>query len=173
MEAQMAAMGNVGTLYSIVNRTSTAVASTCWHLYRKQRPGQQNQERAEVFDHLALRIWNNPNEFFDGTEFRETIQHHVDLTGESWWVIGCNPAATIPLELWPVRPDRMLPVPSPTNFLSGYIYLGPKGERVPLGLDDVIQIRVPNPLDPYRGMGPVQSVLADLDSIKYSAEWNR
>jgi len=32
---------------------------------------------------------------------------------------------------------------------------------------------MPNPLDPYRGMGPVQAAMVDLDSARYSAEWNR
>lgn len=44
---------------------------------------------------------------------------------------------------------------------------------MPLGLDEVLQIRRPNPLDPWRGLGPVQSLLADLDATKFSAEWNR
>jgi HK97 family phage portal protein len=67
----------------------------------------------------------------------------------------------------------MTPVPDRDNFLAGWVYSGPDGEQIPLPRADVIQIRMPNPLDPYRGMGPVQALLADLDSIKYSAEWNR
>ncbi len=31
----------------------------------------------------------------------------------------------------------------------------------------------PSPLDPYRGTGPIQSILTDLDSVKASSEWNR
>jgi phage portal protein BeeE len=57
--------------------------------------------------------------------------------------------------------------------LHGYIYTAPDGEKIPLGLDQVIFERRPNPLDSYRGMGPVQSLLADLDASKYSAQWNR
>ncbi|HET7846175.1 MAG TPA: phage portal protein, partial [Acidimicrobiia bacterium] len=34
-------------------------------------------------------------------------------------------------------------------------------------------IRTPNPCDPYRGWGAVQSILADLDATRASAEWNR
>jgi HK97 family phage portal protein len=75
--------------------------------------------------------------------------------------------------MWPVRPDRIDPVPSPTSFISGYVYTSPDGEKIPLGTDEVIFLRMPNPRDPYRGMGPVQSVLTDLDATRYSAEWNR
>jgi len=53
------------------------------------------------------------------------------------------------------------------------MYCAPDGEEVPLTLDQVIHIKLPNPSDPYRGMGPVQSALFDLDAARYSAEWNR
>lgn len=166
-------MSQVGTLFGIVNRTSNAVAAVDWHLYRKAASGK-DEDRVEVTRHAALDLWNKPNPFYTRQEFVESCQQHIDLTGEGWWVVARNPVfRSIPLELWPVRPDRMAPVPSSTDFLSGYVYTAPGGEQVPLDLDNVIQLRMPNPEDPYRGMGPVQSILTDLDSAKYSAEWNR
>jgi HK97 family phage portal protein len=169
--AQMQAMGSVGTLFSIVNRTSNATAQVEWKLYRKAtKPGA---ERTEVTSHAALDLWAKPNAFMPRQEFVESFQQHLDLTGEAWWVVYRDPRSPIPLELWPVRPDRMDPVPSAKNFLAGYIYTSPDGERIPLRLDEVIFLRMPSPLDIYRGMGPVQSILTDLDATKYSAEWNK
>ncbi|SCK20144.1 phage portal protein, HK97 family [Streptomyces sp. ScaeMP-e48] len=173
MEAQMRAMGSVGTLFSIVNRTSNATAQVEWKLWRKAKSGKK-EDRVEVTSHAALDLWNKPNPFMPRQEFVETFQQHVDLVGEGWWVIAYHPAVkNLPLEMWPVRPDRMTPVPSQQHFLAGYLYTSPDGEQIPLGLNEVIQLRMPNPLDPYRGMGPVQAVLADLDATRYSAEWNR
>jgi HK97 family phage portal protein len=171
-ESQMRAMGAVGTLFSIVNRTSNATAQGTWHLYRKSESGKK-ADRVEVTRHAALDLWNKPNPFMTQQEFVEASQQHVDLTGESEWLISRHAGIDIPLELWPIRPDKMQPVPHPTQFLKGWVYTGPEGEKVPLALNEVIQLRMPNPEDPYRGMGPVQSLLADLDSAKYSAEWNR
>jgi len=172
-EAQMRAMGSVGTLFAIVNRTSNAVSQVHWRLWRTT-PSGRREDRVEVTRHLALDLWRKPNPFMTGQEFVESVQQHVDLTGEGWWVVERDERArSIPLGLWPVRPDRMEPVPSATEFLAGYIYHGPDGREVSLRLDEVIQLRMPNPLDPYRGMGPVQAILTDLDSARYSAEWNR
>jgi HK97 family phage portal protein len=172
-ERQMRAMGSVGTLFAIVDRLANETARVEWKLYRSAKSGHED-DRVEVTSHAALTIWNKPNPFFTRSEFVETFQQHLDLTGEGWWIVGRNPRMrSLPLELWPVRPDRMMPVPSTNGFLAGYVYLGPDGEQIPLQLDEVIQLRRPNPLDPYRGIGPVQSVLADIDSAKYSAEWNR
>lgn len=169
---QLAAMGSNGTLFAIVDATSQGTASLRWHLYRKAKSGLE-KDRVEVTRHAALDMWNKPNAFFTQQELVEASQQHQDLTGEFWWVVSRNPRSTIPIELWPVRPDKMEPVPDPNAFLRGYIYHGPDGEKVPLELNEVIFVRRPNPEDPYRGIGPVQSVLVDLDASTYSAEWNR
>lgn len=170
--SQMRAMGSVGTLFAIINRTSTATAKADWKLYRKAKSGKP-EDRVEVTSHAALDVWQKPNKWWTRQELVESGQQHMDLTGETWLVIGRNPHYKVPVELWCVRPDRMTPVPDADNYLVGYIYTSPDGEKVPLGLDEVMQIRMPNPLDPYRGMGPVQALLSHLDSVRYSAEWNR
>lgn len=170
--AQMQAMGSVGTLFAIVNRTSNATSQVEWKLWRKAKSGR-DEDRTEVTAHAALDLWNKPNAFMPRQEFVEASQQHVDLTGEGWWVIAQHERVKLPLEMWPVRPDRMTPVPDPERFLAGYMYTAPDGQQIALELDQVIQLRMPNPMDPYRGMGPVQSILSDLDATKYSAEWNR
>jgi HK97 family phage portal protein len=170
--SQMGAMGAIGTLFAIVHRTSNATAQVNWRLYRRARTGRR-EDRVEVTSHAALDLWNKPNPWFTRQELVETTQQHVDLTGEGWWVVARDPRSPLPLELWPVRPDRMTPVPSVENYLAGYVYTAPGGERVPLGLDDVIFMRMPNPLDPYRGMGPVQTVMVDIGAEQAAAEWNR
>ena len=180
-EQQMKAMGEVGTLFGIVNRTSNATSQVEWKLYRKvDGRGRQatqgqwdGQARKEVTSHAALDLWNKPNQFYTQQEYVETFQQHQDLTGEAWWLMAKAPGFDFPLEMWPLRPDRMQVVPSATEFIKGYIYVGPDNEKIPLERDEVIQLRLPNPLDPYRGMGPVQSILSVLDSEKYSLEWNR
>ncbi len=171
-EAQMRAQGSNGTLFAIVDRIITSYSQVEWHLYRKARSGRP-EDRVEVTSHAILDLWNKPNPFMVGPSFREAAQQHEELTGEQWWVIFRVEGSTLPLELWPVRPDRMRPVADPEAFILGYEYIGPSGEVVPLGLDEVIFLRRPNPLDPYRGLGPVQTILTDLDASRYSREWNR
>lgn len=171
-EAQMRAMGQNPTLFAIVDRITTSYSQVEWKLYRKAKSGRE-EDRIEVTRHAALDLWNRPNPFMTGPAFREAAQQHEELTGEQPWLVARDSRAKIPMELWPVRPDRIEPLPSPTDFLAGYEYHGPAGETVPLGLDEVIRLMRPNPLDPYRGMGPVQTVMVDLDASRYSREWNR
>ncbi|CAL9351353.1 hypothetical protein SUDANB1_00467 [Streptomyces sp. enrichment culture] len=172
MTAQLDAMGSVSTLFAIVNRTAKAEAGVEWKLYRKAKSGKK-EDRTEVTSHAALDLWNKPNPFYTQSEFVEAGAQHKQLTGEQWWVIAQHESVNLPLEMWPVRPDRMRPVPDPEHFLSGYMYIGPDGQEIALRKEDVIFIRTPHPTDPYRGIGPVQALLTDLDAVRYSAEWNR
>lgn len=179
MTNQMRQYGQVSTLFSVVSRITDATSRVEWEMNRKNTDGRrvtatgQETERVQVIRHAALNLWHNPNPFYTNTELVSTIQQHQDLTGEWWLIVARAEGIDLPIELWPVRPDRMTPVPDPDNYLLGYFYQGPDGEKIPLQLDEVICSKLPNPLDPYRGLGPVQAAMIDLDSARYSAEWNR
>jgi HK97 family phage portal protein len=170
--AQMAAMGSVGTLFAIVDRLADSVSEVEWQLWRTARSGK-DADRRQVTSHAALDLLD-ANPFCRRRQLFEASQQHFELVGEANWLIYSDPRAPdLPLYLWPVRPDRITPVPHPTEFLTGWIYHGPDGEQIPLDRSQVIQIKRPHPLDPYRGCGPVQAILADIDSSRYGAEWNR
>lgn len=174
--SQLGAMESVSTMFSICSLLAEAVAAVDWSLYRTHdgRGRIVGEEPREVTDHLALRVWNEPNEFMSRQELVETVQQHVDLVGEGWGVLGFyDSGMTLPKEIWPARPDLMNVVPDPDEFIAGYWYATPDGQQMPLEKEEVLRLKLPNPRDPFRGMGPVQSLMADLDGIRYSAEWNR
>lgn len=170
---QMDAMADNGTVFGIVDRLSAAVAKTEWKLYRKAASGS-DEDRTEVTSHAALDLISRPNPFFSRMRLFETGQQHHELTGETWFVVGRDERMrNLPLELWPVRPDRMTPVPHSKNFLAGYIYTSPDGEQVPLELDEVVCHLRPHPKNAYRGIGPIQAVLTSIHSAHAADEWNK
>jgi HK97 family phage portal protein len=175
-------MGTAGTIFQIVSLLAQSTADAEWRLYRKPRQdgrvryttGDQGSDmRTEVVRHQALSVLTAPNPFYTRHELIETTMQHMELTGEGFWVVQRDGRASFPTALWPIRPDRMQPVPDAEKYLAGYVYTGPSGEKVPLKINEVIQLKYPNPLDSYRGLGPVASVLTDIDAMKYSAEYNR
>jgi HK97 family phage portal protein len=168
------AYGSVGTLFAIVRQIGDAFSTTEWSLFRKTSI-REEARRKEITSHALLDLWNKPNEFYDGQHLREMVQQHLDLIGEGIIVLNTVQLGgkDVPIEMWAVRPDRVKPIKHPKKYLTGWMYVSPDGEEVPLKLSQVIQIKYPNPKDPYRGMGPVQSALADIDAAKYSADWNR
>lgn len=173
-EAQLRSFTTNGTVNGIVSRTSTAVSQVEWHLYRKAKSGKP-EDRVEVTNHAAWDLWQKPNPFMTRQEFCEVAQQHIDLAGESPWVVAYDKRAkNLPLELWPVRPDRMEPDPDPKKFLLGWNYRSPEdGKLIPLGLKEVIHLRTPNPLDPFRGCSPITTLLITLGRTRAAQEWNR
>lgn len=172
IDAQLQAMGGSGTLYAIVDATSTAVAALEWDLCRDQYDGGDNDERDILPPerHAAARLWSRPNPFFTQSLLVETVQQHMELAAEGYLLVV--KAGKIPIELWPARPDRMQPVTSPTEYLKGWIYKAPDGEKIPFEVDEVIQIRKPSPTDFYRGLSAVAAISTDLEAERMAAQWN-
>ncbi len=180
-ETQLRAYGRSGTVYAIVSLLSEAAATPKWHLYKKQpvdgrrrytTGDQGSDQRVEVVSHAALSLWDQPNGFHSGFEFREGSNQHQELTGETFWVLNME-RTTFPTSMWYVRPDRMEPVPDINDYLAGWIYTGPNGEQIPLKNSEVICERLPDPLDQFRGVGPVASILPNIEQQRYATEYQR
>lgn len=170
----LSAMGANGTLFATISRYANATSQVEWKLWRKAKSGKE-EDRTPVTSHLALDMWDMPNQFTPGQLFRESTQQHVDLVGEAWWVIDRNVFGW-PAGMWLIRPDRIAPVPSAENGLLGYVYTTPDGSQIPLEVENVIRLRQPNPGEPGpagRGLGAAQTILAQIEAVHFSAQWNR
>src|SRR5687768_10553943 len=171
-------MENVGTIFANVNRTAEAASGVEWKLYRKSTDGRRTRaydgqdERTEVTKHLALKVFNRPNPFFTRQELIESYVQHMCLVGEAWWTLAYQGDFNAPVEIWPIRPDRMAVIEDAVEFISGYEYRAPDGKVIRLDPRSVIFSRRVDPLSSYRGVGPVQSIMSKAQSVQYSDEWN-
>jgi HK97 family phage portal protein len=179
-ETFMRQYGISGTIYGIISLLAESAATPTWKLYKKPpadgrvrytTADKGSDQRVQVVQHAAIQLWNAPNDWHSGFEFREGSQQHQELTGETFWVMDTE--AGFPTSMWYVRPDRMEPVPDPDDFLLGWIYRSPTGEQVPLRTEEVILEKRPDPLDPYRGAGPVASILPNIQQQRYATEYQR
>jgi HK97 family phage portal protein len=181
-EAQLRTYGMSGTVFSIVSLLQSATAFPKWHLYKKQPADGRRRyaasdvgddQRVEIVSHAALTLWNNPNSFMSGFEFREGSNQHFELAGETFWVLDRSSATALPLSMWYVRPDRMSPVPDANGYLAGWVYSAFTGEQIPLELWQVIQEKTPDPLDPFRGASPIASIMANIQQQHYATDYQR
>jgi HK97 family phage portal protein len=181
METYLRTYQQSGTVFSIVSLLAQAAASPKWRLYKKQpvdgrrrysTSDEGDDQRTEVVSHAALTLWNRPNSFHSGFEFREGANQHEELTGETIWVLN-REGVSFPTSMWYIRPDRMEPVPSPDDYLQGWIYTGPNGEQIPLELDEVIVEKLPDPIDPFRGAGPVGAIVPNIQQQRYATDYQR
>lgn len=168
--SELGAMAATGTGFAVVDLLANSCAQVEWRLYKVGKSGMEG-DREEVPDHPALTLWRKPNPFMVRALFMESVNQHYELTGGGAMVI--YKVGALPVQLWPCRPDRLEPVPDQTKFLTGWIYKTPDGEKVPLGIDEVLWIRTPNPMDPYRGLGPFGSLGPVQDTARYADLYNR
>src|SRR4029079_11972029 len=167
------------TLYPIVSALAQDTGAVAFGLYRPGESGK-DEDRVEVLpgQHPAVDLFDNPNPFYSRSEFVEAGQQWIDLIGEC--IILVEYVLSMPVRLWIMDPAKFQPVkgsivntPIAKKFLLGWTYTADDGTQIGLSTKEVLQIKLPNPRDPWRGIGPVQSALVDIDSSLYSAECNR
>lgn len=178
--AYLRAYKQQGTVFANVSLLAESTAGPQWQLYRKVVDGrvryttadQGSDQRTEVVKHPALALLYKPNRFWTRFRLFEISQLWMELTGKSYWVVDRR--GGVPIGIWPVRPDRMMPVPDADRYLKGYLYQSPDGrEMIPLAPEDVVFNCLPDPEDPYGGTGPAQAVLDEIQGAQYASEWNR
>jgi HK97 family phage portal protein len=173
--AQLDLTTSESTLFSVLDLLSTSTASVEWNAYRKagaRRNPEQEPEEISGDQNLAVKLWHKPNPFMTGTHLRSLCQWHRDAVGEAYMVVKYFDGTQLPQSWWPVRPDRIKPVPDPDKFLIGYMYTGPDGTKVPLELHEVLRIiGRPHPTDPHRGIGAVQALLTALGTSMSAQQW--
>lgn len=182
-EQCLRAYGSNQTVLANTALIARSCAGQAWRLYRKaKQDGRQRYStadqggdpRTQVLQHPALNLLNNPNEHWSPFRLFELLQLWQELTGKWHLVVERAPGSDVPIALWPVRPDRMRPVPDPDSYLAGWVYTAPDGrEKIPLAVNEVIYEFLPDPLDPYNGVGPAQAVLTEVEGIRYAVEYNK
>lgn len=110
------------------------------------------------------RVLAKPNPHMDWQEFLATIILHYWLAGNAFIEKVRNAAGEV-VELWPLRPDRMRIVESRRDFIGGYIF-HISAKDWPIPTEDIIHLKIPDPLDDYFGFPPIfaASRSADLDN---------
>lgn len=168
--SNLGAMGSSPWMFAVIDRVASSVSAVEWRLVRKQRGGEEE----EVFDDPLLDLWERPNPFMPREMFVETSEQHMSLVGEVFWLIvrGITEGEPPHNELWPIRPDRIRPIPDGPKYINGYEYrVG--NLKIHLENEDVIFMKRPDPLNPYRGAGVVNTLMVDVGVERAAATYNR
>ena len=118
-------------------------------------------------DHPLAQLIARPNSHQSWVEFHALNTVYFNLAGNAFiWLDRPNRTA-LPTRMLSLRPDRVYAIPSRKNKreIIGYLFV-PEGSAVKDGIpmlpEDVMNPKLPNPLDPFEGMGPGLSPLACL-----------
>ena len=132
-------------------------------------------KEAETLEgHAALDLLRRPNPQMSEAEFRAAWVGHLLLSGNAYLhgiAPESGPKLGRPLELWPLRPDRMRVLAgSWQEPVSGYTYTD--GREVKLAAPDVCHAKLFNPLNDFYGMSPIEAAARGIDQHNASGDWN-
>lgn len=142
-----------GWVYSAASLISRAAAMVDGHLL--------TSDDNEIETHPFLDLWAKPCRAWRGTEWRELFFLHRLLAGNFYSEVVTN-GLRVPIELWPLAPDRTEIVPSPTDWIKSYRYTGNAGQ-VELEPERVLHSKRANPNSNYYGLSVVQAAARAVD----------
>ncbi len=158
-------------VYACIKQIAMGSAGIPWLLYNKKK--SKKGEDTEIESHPLLDLWNKPNPKQGGTKFRESTIAYLMIEGNSYIeAAGPNNPNKPPLELYPLRPDRINILPGDKQFLVlGYEYeIG--GRKAIFKQEEVLHLLMFDPLDDWFGMSPLKAASRSVDQNNQSRSWN-
>lgn len=120
-----------------------------------------------IMEHPFIDVINNVNPFSNRFELMTITQINLELTGNAYWWIPKNRLG-VPYMIWNIPSHWVTIVPSPEEFISGYVVHVPKrGEKIPFPEDEIIHFKFPTPFDIFYGSSPT---LAGAHAIDLNLE---
>jgi HK97 family phage portal protein len=119
--------------------------------------------------HPLAQLLARPNLYMSWPEFQGINTVYLNLAGETFIALLRPRMGGMVERMLPLRPDRCFPIPDSKGGLKGYFYCPENvnpANGIPIAVEDMIHVKLPNPLDPLEGLGRGLSPLA---SLAYSA----
>lgn len=164
-------------VYVAISKIATSCAGIEWCLYKK--PKTRKGKKVEIEDHPLLTLMRKPNPEMGLATFTENVVAYKEITGNSY--IEFNNGVFVnqktPLEMWPVRPDKMKIVPGPTGYVLRYEYTS-GGITKDFEVDqktlksNILHWKSFNPLNFWYGLSPIEAAMLSLDQNTAGQKWN-
>jgi len=139
-----------------------AAASVPWHIER-------DSERVE--GHALNQLFETPNPFLSRQQMFELIISWLQLAGNAYVKKVKTGKRTV--ELWPVSPDRLHPIPSSdlTQWLDGYAL--DNGTSIAFLPEEIIHLMtIQDPSNPLLGLSPLQAAGRVVDADNAQQNFN-
>jgi hypothetical protein len=133
-----------------------------------------------IDDHAFIDLMTQGNPRFSGYLLRQVSQAHIDLTGETFWLMLRPSKLDPPSEIWPLPPEWVMETPKPGGGQYYVVKTPGQAEEIRIPASEVLWFVDPNPRNPYgRGSGTTRALADEIDTDEYAAKhtkawfWNR
>lgn len=145
-------------VYRCVNLVARGLGSVPWLLYR---------EETEIEAHPLLDLLNSPSPRQAGSAFMEAVAGYLLLSGNSYIEAVLDHQGR-PLELYPLRPDRLKIIPGAGGWPTGYEYSVGAMRKIiscdPVtGRSSLLHLKNFHPLNDWYGMSPIEAAAQSID----------
>ena len=147
--------------YRAVRMIAEAAASLPWLVYDGE---------AESTLHPLLALLAKPNPGQPGREFFEQLFGFLLVAGNAY-VEKVDIEGSV-REIYALRPDRMKAIASANGWPEAFEY-SVNGQSVRLARDNVLHLKLFNPLNDHYGMSPLEAAQRSIDTHNAAAAWNK
>lgn len=153
-------------VYSCIMKKARAVASVPWYVYRQNADGTWDKE----VNHPLEMLIDRPNPFMSRTDLMERLVINLDLAGNSLFKKVMYRGNT--LELFPIGPDGITPVPDDNEFIKEYEYVV-NGQKHTIDPAEIMHAMYIDPANVYWGVAPLQVAAKTVDTDTEAVTWNK
>lgn len=145
-------------MYACVTANADTAAQVSLKVYDRKT-------HEEIKDHPLRKLLERPSPYFAEFDMWWLVSIFQDLCGVAYLEKVRNKAGQV-VELMPLRPDYMSPIPSSTKFIAQYLYRVPGMEDQLIEARDVIVFRRTDPSDLRQALSPtaVAARVVDVDN---------
>jgi HK97 family phage portal protein len=141
-------------VYACITKTANTAASVSLQMHDKGTD-------QVLKDHPVRQILTAPNPLMDEFDFWTTTIVHMKLAGVSYWQKIRDNAGI--MALWPIRPDYVRPQIDQQSGLTSYRIHISGIDVDDLPAQDVMAFRLPDPMDMFKVMSPIEVLSRDAD----------
>jgi len=154
-------------VYRAIRLITQSASTVPWVVFDK--------EMSPLWDHPLSLLFAKPNPHLTRQQVFEMVVSWLELAGNGYFKKVILRGRTV--ELWPISPDRLAPIPSkdPTLFIDGYIRKADGGGDIrdpEYNAQTVIHIRFIDPANPYLGIAPLSAAARTVDLDNSQLDWN-
>jgi HK97 family phage portal protein len=128
------------------------------------------QQNKELITHPLLQILQRPNPSQTQRDLIENIVSYLLVAGNSY--IEVSRLEGTPRELVVLRPDRVKVVAGSNGWPEAYDY-SVYGATARLHAENVLHLKLFNPLDDYYGQSPLEAAQRSIDTHNAASAWNK
>lgn len=159
---------NVGWAYVAVNRIGLDARGADRKLWR--RTGKKSDDWEEIPEDQVPPILTRPDGSMTMGEFVQTTIMHLDLTGEAYWhLITASEAGGKVIGMQIIYPHWVdEPIMDQVGRITHWRVTIPGRSYFQVPAEDMVFLKYPHPMDPLRGMSPVEAYAITHDMDTYA-----